>query len=729
MSSPSPSTSPAWLREISGGLIAGAVAVVYAVSYAALLFPGSLRHLLPIGIGLCLVNAAVGAFWLAWRSQLPFAIAGPDGNTTSIMAAMAATLMLSGVTAVTPEQVVLMLAITSLLCALLFLALGVGRLGSAVRYVPYPVIGGFLASTGWLIATGALRVAADLPASVDSLDKLRLAAANPQLLATVALGIVFMLLFRRQRHPAWMPAVLLASGLAVHALLAAAGVGVEQARAEGWLFAKGQSAHWVAPWQLLDSLAGYDWRWIAGQWLDMLAVAAVAVITVLLGASGLEVMSRGDISLDRELRTHGWLNLAAPLLGGYLSLVSVGRSAVLLDTGTRTRAAGMVAAAVCAAAMGGATLALGWVPKPVLAGFLLSLGLSILWEWVVQARARLGRADWALILVILATTATIGFTVAVLAGIIASCLNFALSYSRVGVVQHDLDGRAIHSSVVRPAAHRQLLDSKGADIRVLVLRGVIFFGTASTLLERLRSFLEQPAAGPQRVLVLDFSHVASADSSAGMTFTKIAQLAALGNVRLQVCGLNAATRPAAGQAALSSSAIHPNLDSALDAAEEILLASHGQDPAEAAEPMHLWLPRELGGPQHWALLEPLLQRREVPAGQVLMRQGEPSNATLYLIETGRLAITLSGQGHGRRLASLMAGNIVGEMALYSSADRSATATAERASVVWSLTRDALESLHVTAPDTALRVHALVMRTMAERVRQANTTIAALQRGA
>ena len=138
MSSQSFPVPTAWLREVSGGLIAGAVAVVYAVSYAALLFPGSLRHLLPIGIGLCLINAVLGAFWLAWRSQLPFAIAGPDGNTTSIMAAMAATLMLSGVTAVTPEQVVLMLMITSLLCALLFLALGMGRLGSAVRYMPYP---------------------------------------------------------------------------------------------------------------------------------------------------------------------------------------------------------------------------------------------------------------------------------------------------------------------------------------------------------------------------------------------------------------------------------------------------------------------------------------------------------------------------------------------------------------------------------------------------------------
>ncbi len=715
----------AWTREISGGLVAGAVAVVYALSYAALLFPGQLRHLLPLGMGLCLISAMLGAFWLAWRSQLPFAIAGPDGNTTSIMAAMASTLVLSGATAVTPEQVVLMLMLTSLLCALLFLALGFGKLGSAVRYVPYPVIGGFLASTGWLIATGALRVSADMPASIDSLDKLRAVALNPHVQATCIIGLAFFGVFRRFRHPAFIPVVLLAGGVALLGVLSASGLGMAEMRSGGWMFDSSQPARWSPPWKLAATLGDYDWQWVLGQWLDMLAVAAVAVITVLLGASGLEVMSRSDISLDRELRTHGWLNLVAPFAGGYLSLVSVGRSTVLLESGARTRAAGMVAAAVCAAGVGGATLLLGWVPRPVLGGFLLYLGAAILWEWVVQSRSRIGLADWSLIVVILATTITIGFTVAVLAGIIASCLNFALSYSRVGVVQHDLDGTTIHSSVARPAAHRELLNLHGQSIRVLVLRGVIFFGTASTLLERVRVFLSQPPGAGQRVLVLDFSHVASADSSAGMTFTKIGQLAATGGVALMICGSNAAAQSAAAGGAT----LFDTLDQALDAAEEALLAAHGQDPMGAQEVLSQWMPRELDGQEHWALLEPLLSRRELRAGEVLMNQGDPSNASVYLIESGRLAITLRGQHQGRRLASLTAGNIVGEMALYSDVARSATVTAERDAVVWALTREGLASLHATSPHTALQVHALVMRTMAERVRQANATVAALQRGA
>ena len=705
------------VREISGGLIAGAVALAYALSYAALLFSGPLKHLLPLGIGLALVNAAIGACWLASRSQLPFALGGPDGNTTSILAAMSATLAASAPGAAQAPQLLALLLATTILCGLVFLALGVGRLGSAVRYVPYPVIGGFLASTGYMIATGSLRVVADVPHGGLLIDGLFRIATTPQGATTVLLGLTFLVIFRRFRHPAVMPLVLLASALGMLAALRLAGVSADEARDSGWLFDAAMKAQWSPPWEWLG--ASLKWPLLASQWLDMLAVVAVGIITLLLGSSGLEVMARQDISFDKELREHGWMNLVTALAGGYVSIVSVGRSAVLLESGARSRLAGNIAGATCLVAIAAAPLLLGWLPRIVLAAFLLFLGLSLLLEWVVNSRKRLSLADWSLILAILATTAIIGFTVAVLAGIMASCLNFALSYSRLGVVQHDLDGSGIRSSVQRPAAHRALLAHHAKELRVLVLRGVIFFGTASTVLERVRGFLQAPGGAAGRVLVLDFSHADSADSSAGLTFSKIAQLATASGVRLVLCGIGDGVRSALTNA-MTTSKVQATLDQALDEAD-------GQDPLAALESFDAWLTRELEGAQHWAALSRLLERREVVANEVLMQQGEASASGLFLIESGRLAVTLAAHPE-RRLASLMGGTMVGEMALYDSAPRSATVTAERASTVWSLSRQGLARLNAEAPQTALQVHAFVMRTMAERVRQANAAIAALQRG-
>ncbi|MGC1172661.1 SulP family inorganic anion transporter [Polaromonas sp.] len=721
-----------WLRELSGGLITGVVAVVYAISYAALLFSGPLKQWLPLGIGLCLVSAMLGAFWLAWRSELPFAIAGPDGSTLSILAAMAATVTVTGAGALKGplEHVLLLLFVTTLLCALLFLLLGFGRLGAWVRYVPFPVIGGFLASTGWLIAAGALKVAVDLPWGREALTQWPHYLADTRLLATVALAAAFLFIFRKERSPALLPLVLLGACAAFFIALLLAGVSLESARQQGWLLGGMEgAAQWMAPWTLLDTrTAGFDGLWLAGQLPDMLAVVFVAAITVLLGASGLEIMSKRDISLDHELRTHGWLNLLAACSGGCISLVSVSRSAVMLESGARTRAAGMLAAAVCGLAALGAGFVLGWIPKIVPAAFLLYIGLSILGEWVFDPRIRLNRADWALVLVILAITASVGFTTAVLVGMVAACLNFALNYSRVGVVQHDLDGTTLHSNVVRPAAQRQLLNRHGGQLRVLMLRGMIFFGSAHAVLERVRGFLAARTAGPgaTRILVLDFSHVASADSSAGMTFTKISQLAQAAGVQLALSGLKPAVEASLAQGgAAATLGMHGTLDQALEAAEETLLAAYGQ--AAEKETLAAWMLRELGQ-AHWSALQPLLERRALATGQVLMHQGEVSDATLYLIESGRLTVTLRGQDSGQRLASLMGGTTAGEMGLYSSAERSATVLAERDAVVWALTRQALDQLQRSAPDTAMQVHAFVMRIMAERLRLANTTLAALQRG-
>ncbi len=721
MRSPPPVSLRDWLHDLGGGATTGLVLVVYALTSAALLLPGPLAHLLPLGLGVTLVAAAVGAAGLAWHSQLPLAVAGPDSPVLSLLAAMAATVAFTA--GREAADVLLLVLVATLACALVFLVLGYGRLGMAVRYVPYPVVGGFLASTGWLVCVGALHVAAAPPAGLEGIDLLLARAADPRLLATVAIGLLFWMLLRRLRQPALLP--LLIAGVAALLLggLTLAGLAPAAARTAGWMFALDAPATWSPPWMLPGTPRDYDWARLASLWLDVLSVAAVATLTILLGSSGLELMTRSDISLDRELRTHGWLNLVSGLLGGCPAIVSVARSKALRESGARSRRAGFVAAAVCIVAGAGAAGMVAWLPKPVLAGFLFAVGLSILWEWVVLARRTMGLADWTLVMVILGLTAVLSFSVAVAAGVLASCVHFALRASRVGVVQHDIDGADVRSSVLRPAAQRALLAERRGAVRVLVLRGVIFFGTASTLLERLRPFL---APAPGRVLVLDFRQVASTDSSAGLTFAKIAQLAAQAGVQLVVSG--AADTVRAVLAAAPGVRFVATLDQALDLAEEAVLRSAGADPDTTHDPLARWLSAELGA-MHWARLAPLLQRLELAAGAVLLRQGDPSDATLYLVESGRLAVTLDGQGDGRRLASLMAGNIVGEMALYSPSARSATVTAEQPCVVWRLGRDTLEALHVSAPDTAMQVHALVVRTIAERVRQANATIAALQRGA
>ena len=70
-----------FLADIFAGSVASILAVVYSLSYAALIFSGPLTNWLGYGVAMTFLSAAVGAAVVALRSSIPFAVAGPDSST------------------------------------------------------------------------------------------------------------------------------------------------------------------------------------------------------------------------------------------------------------------------------------------------------------------------------------------------------------------------------------------------------------------------------------------------------------------------------------------------------------------------------------------------------------------------------------------------------------------------------------------------------------------------
>src|SRR6516164_2157017 len=156
------STTATGLRDLFGGAISGVVSVVYCVSYAAFIFSGPLTPWLGYGIAATFISTTVGALVVALRSSLPFTIAGPDSATSVVTASLVAGfvrwLVENGRTDHILEPTLLLLALSALLVGILLCGLGLAKAGRAVRFVPYPVIGGFLGATGWLMVSGASQV-------------------------------------------------------------------------------------------------------------------------------------------------------------------------------------------------------------------------------------------------------------------------------------------------------------------------------------------------------------------------------------------------------------------------------------------------------------------------------------------------------------------------------------------------------------------------------------------
>ena len=150
--------------DVTAGSVSALVTLSYSVSYAVLIFSGpTLEPFLARGFRAALVAAALVALVVAVKSSFPFAIAGPDSNASAILAVMAAGLTHALTEARVPVEqvanaVVLMLGLTAIAAGFIVSLLGLLRWGQLVRLIPYPVCGGFLAGSGFLLLAGAWKV-------------------------------------------------------------------------------------------------------------------------------------------------------------------------------------------------------------------------------------------------------------------------------------------------------------------------------------------------------------------------------------------------------------------------------------------------------------------------------------------------------------------------------------------------------------------------------------------
>ena len=721
-----------WSRDLLSGSLVAAITLAYGCSFAALLFPGPLAAGAGLGVAMMLFGAGVAGVWISARSTLPLAVAGPDTPVMTAICALSAGIVLplveTGGLAV--EAGIAMTAsivlLTTALVGLCLLALGLARVGSALRFIPHPVISGFLAGAGLALCQGAVQLLLQAPPSRASLAAMLGPDRLPQLLAALAIPVALLAL-----RPFWRPFYLLPLlffaelGL-IHLAIAA---GFVDGTAGGWFLpATAVAGGGVRPlWSLAPDAT--VWSAVLMHLPEIGAVALIAATSVLMNVSGLEVLWRRSARLDRELVDHGIAGLIGGVAGGAHSCLSLSRSLLNRAAGGRSRAAGLFAAAVVLGCglLGSGLLAV--LPLPLLAGLLLFVGLSLLLDRLVELPPRQALSDYLLMLLIIALIAVYGFLEGVVAGIIGACLLFAFSYSRIGIVKHVLNRCERASDVERPAPQKRLLEQHGERIRVVGLRGYIFFGTSNGLLDQMRAtYARGSTPGPQ-LLILDFQSVTGMDSSAVVSFLKLAHFCDEQGVELLFSGAPPAIDrllAGRGQAPMEGVRRFASQEEALEFAEEVVLAWSGAG-LSSVLPAERWFQRDSGMPDQIKGLLALLESRTVPAGTVIFRQGEPSDS-IELLVSGRVQVLLELPGGRRvRLRSMLEQTVLGEMGFFRDLPRSATVIADQPSRLLRVTREAYGRMLAEAPEAAAVLHRMIITTLADRLHFANSEVAALKR--
>jgi sulfate permease, SulP family len=388
-------------QDLFAGLVSAVLSIAYGLSFAALIFSGPLTPWLAYGIAATFI-AATGAAVVAARSSIPFMIAGPDGSTAAVTAAMTAALV--GPLAATGTEnllapALLMLTLSAGLTGLLLCTLGFAGAGGAIRFVPYPVIGGFLGATGWLMTSGAVRVITGEDLSLAGAGVLVTAPNLAKLGAGAAIAAALYLGLSRPRSPFVLPCLLLAGVAAAHAAIALTGTTLAEAQAAGWMFAPPEPVPLALPWARV-SIADFPWGSLPRLSGDLLAVMFVTAVTMLLNTAGIEFVTRREAELERELTTLGTANLLSSALGGYVNCMSLSRTTLNYAAGGRGRLCGLTVAVVATLMLVADPSFLAVVPKFVLGGLLLYLGLNLLKVWAVESAWRLSRIEYLSLLAI-----------------------------------------------------------------------------------------------------------------------------------------------------------------------------------------------------------------------------------------------------------------------------------------------------------------------------------------
>ena len=719
-------------RGIGGEVVAGCmgslVSIAYCVSYSALIFGGALASGLGAGLWAFLAATALATLIVALTTTLPPGIAGARNPTVAVMsvlvAGIAATATARGLG---PEQAVrhalVGLAIATLLTGLALAVLGFLRLGQAVRFVPYPVIAGFLAASGWLLIVGGLEVAAAGPARTPA----ALLALPAEAWLRIALAAAFaaaVLLARRAGAPAAvLPVLFFGSSIALDLALPLVGV------RPGWHLGGSAEAQAWSPLVLAGSGPPIDWTAILGSSVEIGAVAGVAVITLLLDVSQLEALRNQSADLDRDFRSNGIANLVVAPLGGAAVGMAPNSSRLIEEAGGSTRFAGLAGGLLVLGVLVSGLDIAALLPTPVLGGLLVLLGVGIAREALAGAPAGRSPLDLALAVAIMVTIVQVGYLPGVVLGLVAACLGFAVRYSRIGVIRRHVTRATCSAPVERASEETALLVAEGSRIHVVWLAGYVFFGSSHGLYEAIRRSVGD-GGGRRRWVVLDMSAVTGLDTSALLSFAKLAAWAREERVELAVAAVSDAARAAFRDQALDGPDIRffPTRNDALVHCEEALLdearGPRGPD-LGAEQAFAAWLAQELGAEASRSLLARYLERRELAGGELLCRQGEASDS-IDLVASGAVDILLrEADGRVVRVRRVFGRTVVGEMGFFRRQPRVASVEASRPAVVWVLSRPAYERLAREAPETAARFLEFIVRQLSDRVELATREIASL----
>lgn len=537
-----------FMSDLMAGVIVGIVALPLAIAFA-------------IASGVSpekgIVTAIIAGFIVSFLGGSKVQIGGPTGAFIVIVYGVIQQYGLAGLT------------VATMIAGVLLILIGVFKLGTVIKFIPYPVVIGFTSGIAVTIFTTQM-------ADVFGLN------FGGETVPGDFIG-KWMLYFRHLDTINWWDA-----GVCVISVLIIALTPKVSRRIPGSLVAIifVTVGVWVMKTYFgitgidtigdrfsIDShlpkavIPALDWEAIKNLFPIAVTIAALGAIESLLSATVADGMISDHHNSNTELIALGIANMVTPLFGGIPATGAIARTMTNINNGGRTPVAGMIHAVVLLLILLFLMPLAQFIPMACLAGVLVVVSYNMSGWRTFKALLKNPKSDVTVLLITFFLTVIFDLTVAIGVGLLLACILFmrrVMETTEISVIKNEIkvqDESGIHSY------DEGLTIPKG--VEVYEINGPYFFGVATQFEELMDEFRDK-----SKVRIIRMRKVPFIDSTGIHNLTNLCEMSSKRKITVVLSGVNPKVHSALQKAnfynILGEKNICPDINVALARANELL---------------------------------------------------------------------------------------------------------------------------------------------------------------
>lgn len=746
-----------------GGVTAALISIPQGIAYGIIAFSLLGPEYVSTGIlaGLyCSIFAGLAA---ALLGSTPVMITGAGAATTLVFVSVISQLTSSHYFDAghsNPKDMIILIAFFTVFLSGLFQFLfGILRLGNIIKFVPYPVVAGFINGSAILIIISQINPLLGIQENEllkPFLEKLM--SIEPLTLLVGMVTALCMLYSRRITKKIPAPFTALTAGTLLYYVLMFMGVGHNRL---------GPTLGAI-PIKLPLPTYGFDFSLIVSS--DMifnlapiilpaaLSLAVLGSLDSLMAAAAIEGITNTRTSGNRELRGQGAGNMLSAVFGGLSGSGSMVRTMPNIKSGAGTRLSGVVSSIFTLMAAILLAPLMAKIPYAVMAGIMLMVGVQLFDKWTLSLLKKVDIKNifyqkelltkFLIIFSVILTILIFNLIVGVIIGVAISIFIFLAQMSK-SLVKKVYLASSIPSRTQRDERVAVALSKHSHKIAVLELEGVLFFGSADQLDLKIKSLLKSDV----EFIILDMKKVKLVDSSGVQVLKRIYLNLKNREKHLGISYVEEEKRHfikkhmgRERRFTVSERAIWKELeetglieslgkplffadtDDALTFFEDTLIQNLTEVSANGRRKRFgsCALFRGLNS-EEADILKSFMTKHSYKKSDFIFKQGEEGDAMYYLADgLVKISINLAGTAHKKRLFSASTGTIFGEIALLDDKPRSANVEAADETECYSLSRDNFEIIKKEHPEIGFSLMKNINMVIVNRLRIADQMIEELE---